>query len=134
MIAICAIFRNETLYFKEWIEFHVLQGISKFFLYQNNSTDNWEEVLSPYIQSGLVSLIEWPYSNPSQFLAYQHCLGNLQGKPNLWVAFIDCDEFLFSPTCPTAAEGLDALVSEHPDWGAIGVNWMCFGSGGQEEY
>jgi hypothetical protein len=46
------------------------------------------------------------------------------------VAFIDCDEFLFSPNCATVGEELEALAID--SCGAVGVNWVCFGASGQE--
>lgn len=129
-VNICAIFRNETLYLKEWILFHDIVGVSKFYLYNNFSDDNYLEVLQPFIDRGLVELIEWPHPKPSQFAAYQDHISKHSGE-KVWVSFTDCDEFLFSPKYDTVSEAL----STFPDtWGALGVNWMCFGAGGQEYY
>jgi len=128
LINICAIFRNETLYLREWLEFHLLVGVEKFYLYQNNSDDDYLSLLQPYIASGVVDLTEWPMPRPSQFAAYQHCIDRLHGQP-IWVAFIDCDEFLFSPVYPTVQQALDTLPQS-----AIGVNWATFGSGGEQQW
>ncbi len=38
--AIAAIVKNEGRYLREWIEFHRLVGCTKFYIYDNNSTDN----------------------------------------------------------------------------------------------
>ena len=92
-LAICAIFRNEAPYLQEWIEFHRLAGIEKFHLYQNRSDDNFETVLRPYIDEGLVELIDWPREPPCQMEAYADFISRHSGEP-WWVAFIDCDEFL----------------------------------------
>ncbi|WP_281510165.1 glycosyltransferase family 92 protein [Muribaculum gordoncarteri] len=35
MFAICAIFRNEARYMREWIEYHLLIGVDHIFLYNN---------------------------------------------------------------------------------------------------
>lgn len=124
---ICAIFRNETLYLREWIEFHRLVGVEKFYLYQNRSEDDWRPVLQPYIDSGMVELTDWPYMPPCQVQAYQDCIDKHHGQDE-WIAFIDCDEFLWSPRYNTLTETLAPLPAE---WGAVGVNWMCFGSDGR---
>ena len=50
--AICLIFKDEAPFLQEWIEYHHLIGIEHFYLYNNNSTDNYEEVLKPYIDKG----------------------------------------------------------------------------------
>jgi hypothetical protein len=34
-LSICAIFRHEAPYLREWIEFHKLIGAERFFLYDN---------------------------------------------------------------------------------------------------
>ena len=39
-LAVCAIYRNEAPYLREWIEFHRLVGVERFFLYNNESTDD----------------------------------------------------------------------------------------------
>ena len=53
-LAVCAIAKNEGPYFQEWIEWHRKQGVEKFYIYDNESTDCTKEVLKPYIESGLV--------------------------------------------------------------------------------
>lgn len=127
---IVAIFRNEALYLREWIEFHLLMGCSKFYLYQNRSDDAWEPILAPYAAANALEVIDWPNGNPSQLQAYQHAIQRLSGQP-VYAAFIDCDEFLFSPHFSTVSEALGFFPRQ---WGAIGVNWMCFGSGGKTSY
>ncbi len=45
-------------------------GAKHFYLYNNLSQDNYLEVLQPYIESGDVELIEWPYRCQN---LWQHC-------------------------------------------------------------
>ena len=59
-LSICAIFQDETPYLKEWLEFHLMAGVQHFYLYNNNSTDNYLQILLPYIKSGTVELMNWP--------------------------------------------------------------------------
>ena len=129
-LAICAIFRNEAPYLREWIEFHSLVGVQRFHLYQHRSADDYLSVLQPYIDEGIVELNEWPRDPPCQTEAYQNLITRYTGMP-WWVAFLDCDEFLFSPCYASVGQAIDSIVK--PEWGAIGANWMCFGAGGQEE-
>ncbi len=53
-LAVCAIAKNEGAYFEEWIEWHRKLGVEKFYIYDNESTDNTKEILAPYVESGLV--------------------------------------------------------------------------------
>ena len=126
-VNICAIARNEGLYIREWAEFHRIVGIEHITLYNNNSDDNMLEVLRPFVDDGFVNVIDWPYVNPSQLAAYQNYIAGNRGPH--WTAFIDCDEFLWSPKYSTIQEALDTLPRS-----AVGVNWVCFGSGGLHEY
>src|SRR5471030_1192718 len=61
-LSIATIFKDEAPYLKEWIEFHKMMGVEHFRLYNNDSEDDFLTVLDPYIQSGEVSLIEFPSS------------------------------------------------------------------------
>ena len=70
-ISICAIFKNEANYMKEWIEFHQMMGVDHFYLYNNNSADDYFSVLSQYIEKGIVTLVEWP-EVPGQLTAYKN--------------------------------------------------------------
>jgi len=98
-LSVCAIIKNEGPYLKEWIEFHRLVGVERFYLYDNESDDETSEVLGPYIDKGIVQLTPWPrfigYSDP-QHMAYAHCMRATFGK-TFWLALIDADEFLFAP-------------------------------------
>ncbi len=61
---ICAIFRNEAPYLREWLEFHLLQGAERVYLYNNRSDDDFLSVLAPYLADGVVRLIEWSLDKP----------------------------------------------------------------------
>ena len=60
-------------------------GIEHFYLYNNNSEDDYRTVLNPYIERGLVTLIEWPY-NQGQIKAYKHFYDSFRQETQ-WVSF-----------------------------------------------
>lgn len=91
-VSVCAIFKNEAPYLKEWIEFNHIVGVDHFFLYNNNSEDNYEEVVEPYVKSGLVTLVQWP-KNQAQMECYNDCISKYS-KMTQWLGFIDIDEFV----------------------------------------
>ena len=129
-LSICAIFRDEANYLKEWIEFHCLVGVEKFYLYNHRSEDDYLNVLRPYIDSGIVTLTEWDRDSPCQVQAYQHYIDAHVGESD-WAAFLDIDEFLFSPQFDSVPEFLSTFP---PEWQAVAVSWMCFGSSGKQEW
>jgi Glycosyltransferase family 92 len=115
-LAVCAIYRDEAHDLPEWIEFHRLLGVERFFLYDNFSEDDHRRVLRPYVREGLVHAQEWPLFGDQQRRAYDHCLGELRDEAR-WIAFIDCDEFLFSPT----GRPLPELLATYEDAPAVCV-------------
>jgi hypothetical protein len=123
-LSVCAIYRNEAENLREWMEFHRLVGVERFFLYDNGSTDDHREVLAPYIDRGIVVHHDWPLF-PGQFQAYDHCLEHHR-HDSRWIAIHDVDEFLFSPDAATLPEVL-VDYERHP---AVGVNMMMFGTSG----
>ena len=78
--AICAIFREEAPFLDEWISFHIGVGASHFYLYNNFSTDNFRQVLEPWIAHGTVTLIDWPRP-VGQLSAYRDCVKRAPAAP-----------------------------------------------------
>jgi glycosyltransferase involved in cell wall biosynthesis len=126
-LAVCAIYRDEAPYMREWLEFHMLEGVERFFLYDNDSSDNHDEILAPYIEQGRVVLHRWPH-HPGQVDAYNHCLEH-HGSEARWIAFIDLDEYLFSP--PPGKTLPDALAA-YERWPGVGVHWAVYGPSGHD--
>mgnify|MGYP002522247983 CR=1 FL=1 len=40
-ISICGIFKNESRFLKEWMEYYVMIGVDHFYMYNNNSEDDY---------------------------------------------------------------------------------------------
>ena len=90
-LAVCAIAKNEGPYFTEWIEWHRRQGVERFYIYDNESTDGTQALLKPYIEQGIVVYQPWP-GYRRQLAAYDHCLAHHRYEAR-WIAFIDLDEY-----------------------------------------
>jgi hypothetical protein len=123
-LAACGIYRDEAPYLREWVEFHLLVGVEHLFLYNNGSVDEHLEALAPYLEAGVVTLRDWPLA-PGQLEAYAHCLES-HGGDWRWMAFLDLDEFLFSPT----GRPVPALLADYERWPGVGVNWAVYGNSG----
>jgi len=94
-LAICAIFREEAPFLDEWLTFHAGIGVTHFYLYNNFSTDEFRAVLQPWQETDFVTLTDWPLP-AGQVPAYSDCVRRFKNTSQ-WIAFIDIDEFLFSP-------------------------------------
>lgn len=138
-IAICCIFQNEAPYLKEWIDYHRSIGVNHFYLYNNESTDNYLKVLDPYIKKKIVEVIDWPNPIPliefnygCQTSVYANCIQRVRYHLK-WLAIIDTDEFIVPMTCATLKGELDnyplECVAVYATWATFGTNhkWLMPG-------
>ncbi len=125
-LSVCAIAKNEGPYFKEWLDWHMAQGVERFYIYDNGSTDDTREVLEPYIQRGIVDYKYWP-GRRMQLAAYDDCLENHRFESR-WIAFIDLDEFIV----PLKDSSIPEFLKRFEDFSVVEVNWLIYGSNAQK--
>lgn len=126
-LAICAIAKNEGPYFQEWIEWHRKQGVEKFYIYDNESTDGTREVLEPYIASGLVDYTYFP-GQKMQLAAYDDCFERHRLEMR-WLAIIDLDEFIV----PIKDRSIPEFLRRMEKYPVVEINWLVYGSGGAKK-
>ena len=126
-LSITAIMKNEGPYLKEWLDYHILVGVEKFYLYDNESTDNTTEILKPYIKKGIVDYTYWP-GKAQQMIVYDDCLGK-HAKDTKWMAIIDLDEFLVPVNHATISEYLKTLPK---NFAQLVIGWEQYGSSGHK--
>jgi hypothetical protein len=124
-LSICAAYRWEGPFLREWVAFHRVVGVERFFLYDNDSDDEHLEALAPYVEDGTVVLRHWPEYPMGQVKAYAHCLTEHAGDAR-WMAFVDVDEFLFSPQ----GKPLPEVLRRYESWPGVGVSRVLFGASG----
>lgn len=123
-LAVCAIAKNEGPYFKEWIDWHHRQGVEKFYIYDNESTDCTKEVLAPYIESGLVEYNYWQ-GRRQQLSTYDDCFERHR-LDSRWIAVIDLDEFIV----PIKDQSIPDFLHRMEKFSSVEINWLVYGSGG----
>lgn len=124
-VSVLAIFKNEARYFREWIEFHRIVGVEHFYLYNNNSNDDYEQVLKPYIDEDIVSLIPWP-KNQAQMECYADGIEKFKNETK-WMAIIDIDEFII----PNETDNIYDFLSKYENRPAVIGYWKYFGASGK---
>lgn len=124
-VSVCAIFKNEAPYLREWIEFNHIVGIEHFYLYNNNSEDDYLSVLNPYIEKGIVTLVQWP-KNQAQMECYKTCIKNYKNETQ-WLGFIDIDEFIVPKSVDSIYEVLEPFEKNR---GSVKIYWKMFGTSG----
>lgn len=123
-LSFCGIFKNEGKYLKEWLDYHLLAGVEHFYLYNNFSEDNYCEVLAPYIDKGIVTLIDWPHQQ-GQMSAYKDCIKKFSNESN-WIGFIDLDEFV----CPIKYRDIKNWLKQYEKFPMVSAFWRMFSSSG----
>ena len=129
-LSICAIFRDEARFLREWIEFHILLGVEHFYLLNNLSSDDYQSVLDPYMKKGIVDLYQWNYTvqDCGDWFALQDASYNKiikeYGHETKWLAIIDIDEFLF----PVKQDNLQQFLKEYEEFSGVVVNYRMFGT------
>ena len=128
-LAIVAIIKNEGQYIEEWVRYHIVAGVQKFFLYDNDSSDNTRKILEKYIRAGYVELIPYP-GVAKQLPAYNDAIAKHRYDCRC-IAFIDADEFLYSCNkLKSIRDVCNEIFHDYPSAGGIAVNWRMFGSSG----
>ncbi len=132
-LAIVGIAKNEGQYIKEWLDYHLLVGVTKFYIYDNESTDNIQEVLKPYIANEIVHYVKYP-GKARQLPAYNDAIEKHRDLCR-HMAFIDLDEFIL----PIEENGniahlVNNILSQTKSAAGLGINWSIFGSSGVENH
>ena len=120
-------YRDHAEDLQEWIEFHLLVGVERFFLYDNGSVDHHLDVLAPYVEEGIVEVQHWP-EVPGLLPAMDDCVARHKDDSR-WIAFIDIDEFLYSPT----ERPLPEILRDYEEWPGVGVQRYPFGVSGHDQ-
>jgi hypothetical protein len=132
-LAAVMIFKNEAPYLKEWIEYYRIQGVTKFYLYDNASADNCDEILHSYVKKGIVELekrpvecLDLPKWNGVQCSAYTYTIKKAVKDKVKWLLIVDSDEF----AVPATHKNMIELLKEYETKkiGGVTMNWVMFGT------
>lgn len=125
-LSLIAIFKNESHILKEWIEHYIKEGVDKFYLIDNDSEDNYIDILKPYVDKNIVDIIVDTNKHVQNELYNKYFLEKI--KTDKWVIVCDLDEFIYS------RNGYNK-ISDYLDTIPENINqvytlWKMFGSNG----
>ncbi|MBQ6587582.1 MAG: glycosyltransferase family 92 protein [Butyrivibrio sp.] len=130
-LAFVACVYNESRYIEEWIEYHRIVGVDKFYIFDNGSTDDTRLRLQKYIDQGIVEYQFFP-GKGKQLDMYYAGLKKCK-KNSKYVGFIDLDEFVVpTDSSKSLVEVLDDRFSHFPGMAVLSMNWLVFGSSGHK--
>ena len=123
-LSACLCFKDSAAYLSEWLAFYTVLGVEHFYLYDNDSSDNYEAAIKPFLERGVVTLIRFPGAGV-QGKIYQHCL-TTYGHRTRWLLFSDDDEFLF----PVKDCSLQEALAPYERYAGVAIPWAMYGSSG----
>lgn len=139
-MSVCSMVKNEANYIKEWIEFHKLVGVQKFYIYDNESDDNTREILEPYIKKNeVVYHICKNLKIPDacghlapQIEVFWHCIKHYRNETK-YLAIIDIDEFLvpiIHNNLQDALKNIKDRFFNRKIFTGVCCRWVMFGTNG----
>ena len=127
-LSLLAIFKNEGVIMKEWLDHYIDEGVEHFYLINNGSNDNFEIILTEYIDKGLVTLYNESLKN-AQVQHYKKVYNNHKYDTE-WLIICDFDEFIYGQN----GYNIDTYLKKQPDnIGNIKLKWIMYGSSGHIE-
>jgi hypothetical protein len=125
--AVGALFKNESHSIKEWIRHYLHHGVEHFYLINDNSTDNFMEMIQEYIDKDIITLFN---VNEPYYLGRQRTLYNRYILPLIketkWLLMVDLDEYVWS----TIDTNLCNVLKNGEHCSQIQIRQTLFGSNG----
>ncbi|MCD7453139.1 hypothetical protein HAX54_019882 [Datura stramonium] len=97
-MCVCTMLRNQASFLQEWIMYHSKIGVQRWFIYDNNSLDDIEDVVKVLSMDWNINVTRhvWPWIK-TQEAGFAHCALRARDVCE-WVGFMDVDEFFHLPT------------------------------------
>ena len=139
-LTLCTTVRNNVHFIVEWIEYMRIQGVDRFVIYDDESTDTLPLLVPFYRQRdpSLDIVVRPRIINESnyhrQLVSLNHCL-QTYGKNTEWLLLSDTDEYVFAPLHPTFRAMLEDIPRMEQEKNVvvqhIHIDCSRFGSSGQ---
>lgn len=132
--AICAIIKDEHLYLKEWIDWHLNVGFDAIHLFEDKGSKSHEEICEKYSNvylrryeddEEIRHILRNQGTSQRQLVLYEWFAKKYKDTYG-WVAFIDADEFVFFGE----NYSLNTLCEEFADYKSVLLNWRMMGANG----
>lgn len=126
-LSVGCVFKNESHALHEFIEHNLHHGVDHVFLIDDFSSDDYMNIVKPYIDAGKVTLFR--NDIVTQTVGRQQQIYEKYLRPVIswttWLAIVDADEFIYAPTEPNLKNAIGRYES---DYDCIKIKWKIFGS------
>lgn len=130
-VSICAIIKNEQLFLKEWIDWHLSLGFDSIYLCEDMGSESHDSIISSYNNVSLVKYNESldlygaKYGSVHQENLYRYFL-DVNPTDCDWCAFIDIDEFIHIDD----GLGIKELLDDYEGCNGLYLYWRFYGADG----
>jgi hypothetical protein len=130
-MGVMAIFKNESMTMREWIEHYKWQGADAIVLINNDSTDDWQNIVKDF--EGFVTVKDVP-GRHVQMHAYNTAgIPVLKEKGMDVVVVVDLDEYYFGNDGRVLKDFVQETFSKEDRPSGFTCGWSMFGSNGHEK-
>lgn len=126
-VAVCCIARREERYIQEFVDHHLLMGVTRIFIYDNGRGN--EPV--PTFADDRVEVVDWRDKDNGQCEAYAHCYRK-HGHEYGWMGFLDVDEHVQVREGETLTNYLACMAAMKAD--VVLLNWRVMTDNGLTHY
>ena len=127
-IGIMAIFKNESMILKEWIDHYKWQGADVIIMLNNDSTDDWQSIVKPY--GGFVTVKDVPGKHV-QLQAYNNTGIPFLKEQGVDVMVVtDLDEYYFGKDKRLLKDYINDVFTKPDRPSGFTCGWSMFGSNG----
>jgi hypothetical protein len=125
-LAVGAIFKNEAHIFREWLEHYINQGVEKFYLIDNGSTDNYMSEIREFSDKFTL------FQDSKRHAQYEHYNKYFLPvcKESEWLIICDLDEFFYARNGHNKITEYLQKLPENVS--TVMVPWKMFGSNGHK--
>lgn len=127
-ISILAMFKNESMIIKNWIEHYLREGVEHFYLIDNGSNDDYEKKIEPYKKHITLKKDSTRLEKGTQSYLMNTLYLDQIKKETKWIIVCDIDEYIYGRN--GCKKIIDALILLPPYIQKIWIPWKIFGSNG----
>jgi hypothetical protein len=110
-LVVVAIFKNEAVVMREWLNHYVREGVEHFYMIDNGSTDNWQ----PEVEGFPVTIYS-DTEKAKQMEHYNNYFLEEVKRSSEWVMVVDLDDFMYArkgyKTIPEYLDSLDKDIGQ----------------------
>lgn len=124
--AVMAMFKNERMVIREWIEHYIWQGADMILLLNNNSTDDWKSKIHGYEDK--VTVLDAPLNHAQNQQYNSIGIPWLKERKVDILAILDLDEFMFGTDGKSLKQHVIDIFGKANRPSRIFCRWTMFGS------